>query len=192
MKTSQLKMVSFSSKGYKKQLIISSKQVAVLRTFLIESLSCEVLIINTNLGLDVYYVSIKNQKVIIENSILLLLAKKGRSIFDFFIRDFNTSEDISLNTHLFFKRLIEHPMLFKSYSKSLCHQINVNYTENSKIIQALFLIWQEELLCLNNTDLQVYVLRSFLSNLQSTYIQQSCKLELQDLIKSALDVEHCN
>ncbi|MFB9054573.1 hypothetical protein ACFFVB_15895 [Formosa undariae] len=192
MKGNQLKMVSFSSKGYKKELIISTDQVEVMQAFLIEILSCDVMIINTNIGIDVYYNHINNQKKQIENAFLILLAKEHRSLLDFFSSDLNSKDEITLKIHQYFKRLINHPLLFKSYSKSLCYQININYAKNAKIIEALFLIWQDELLRLNDTDIKVYILRTFLSNLQLTYIQQSCKPELQDLLRSVIDAERSN
>ncbi|MHA7943268.1 hypothetical protein ACJOV8_009340 [Formosa sp. 3Alg 14/1] len=187
-----LKMVSFSSKGYKKELIISTDQVDVMQAFLVEILSCDIMIINTNLGLDVYYNHVHNQKNQIESAFLILLAKQGRNILDFFCYDLNSVDEITLKIHHYFKRLIEHPLLFKSYSKSLCYQINFNYSQNSKIIETLFSIWQDELLRLNNTNIQVYILRTFLSNLQLTYIQQSCKPELQDLLRSVINIERSN
>ncbi|WP_066220829.1 hypothetical protein [Formosa haliotis] len=192
MKTFQLKLVSFSSKGFKKQLIISVHEADVLRQFLVDSMRCEVLVINTNVGLDVYYEHETPNKELIIDAILILLAKKKMSVLDFFIHELNSKAELVKKTHIYFKRLIQHPLLFKNYSKSLCRQLNLHYSDSPNIVQTLFAIWQDELLHLNNTDMQVYVLRSFLSRLQFTYVQQSCKPELQDLIKSALDVEHRN
>ncbi|CDF78412.1 conserved hypothetical protein [Formosa agariphila KMM 3901] len=188
----QLKLVSFSSKGYKKELIVSYEQVILLRTYLVNMIKCDVLVINTNIGLDVYYNSIENNKAHIENAFIILLAKGGKIITDYYTSDINSIDEVRAKSHQYFKRLINHPLLFKSYAKSMCYQINLNYAENSKLIESLFSIWQDELLRLNDTDVQVYILRTFLSNLQLTYIQQSCKPELQDLLRAALDQKHCN
>ncbi|MDO9038578.1 MAG: hypothetical protein Q7U59_09555, partial [Lutibacter sp.] len=57
MDTSVLKSVFISSKNHKLSLLISSKEVSALSDFLELTINEKVLILNTNLGIEIYYQS---------------------------------------------------------------------------------------------------------------------------------------
>ena len=72
MENSKLKILNISGKGFKKELLISSKEVITLNIFLKGIINDKVMIINTNVGLDVYYHSLICFKDLIVNAFLLL------------------------------------------------------------------------------------------------------------------------
>jgi len=186
MDESQLKIVNISSKGFKKELLVSKKEVDVLRSFLKEMIKGEMMVINTNMGLGIYYYDFYNHEDFIVNSFLLLAACKGKSKDHFFIQSLNNNENIRLETHRFFEKLIKNPLLFKSYSKSLCHQLNSHYEANSGLINELLHLWQDALFQIDTKQELTRTILSNMSKLEDSFIEKASKPLLQQLIRESL------
>lgn len=192
MAISSLKVVSISCRGYKKQLLIPPKEVSPFVVFLKSVIKEEVMAMSTNLGLDIYYRSPVNQLQIIQNTFLLLMIPSNKTVEDFHFNCFEDTKDIVLETQRIFIRLSEMPLLLKSYSKSLLYQMEKNYDVNNAIVPELFSMWQEALLSLDYGDPQNIKLKYFLSNLQKTYIRNSCHPDFKGLLEDVLSPLHEN
>ncbi len=186
METHYLKLVSIRSKGYKKQLLLSHLQQDAFGGFLKSLLKNHLMVINTNLGLDVYYHSNIDQHKLITDTFLLYVAESHVSVHDFHFRAINKSTELKEETRLLFLKLVEMPLFFKSYSKSLFYQMGLNYESNQHILSELFALWQEQLLLLNEEEKVSNTFRPFLSNLQRIYIQNYSQQDLKRLLQDAL------
>ncbi|WMI67904.1 hypothetical protein [Mangrovimonas sp. YM274] len=146
METHGLKVVSIYSKGYKKHLLISNSEVTTLGAFLKGVIKDEVLVINTNLGVDIYYQAIVDHTNLIVDAFLLLKTCNGQHREEFIIKSLNHQDAIVDETQRFFLKLIKNPLLFRNYSKSLTHQIKNHYHPSSKLINQLLSLWKRELI----------------------------------------------
>lgn len=192
MEHSQLKILNISGKGFKKELLISSKEVSTLHIFLKGIINDKVMIINTNVGLDVYYHSSICYKDLIVNSFLLLTTCGGKSINDFYIKSLNSKSDIEHETNRFFDKLIKNPLLFKSYSKSLFNQLKINYKHNSELIDELLALWQTKILGTNLDRNILNAMMPYIINLQDTYFETLNQPVLKSLIKETLKDSRSN
>jgi len=183
---SQLKIINITSKSFKKELIISTSEVSTLRSFIKEIMEKDVMIINTNIGLDVYYRSLNSQKTLIVNAFLILVASKNKSIDDFFIRSLQSKTEIKAETLHFFKKIGKNPLLFKSYSKSLFNQLNANYTYNKEIVDELLDLWQKELLEAKLDKKIVNTILPGIIDLQGTHFETNNLPILRHLIEETL------
>lgn len=186
MESDFLKLVSIRSKGHKKQLLLSHLQQDAFAGFLKPLINNHLMVINTNLGLDVYYHSIIDHQKLIVDTFLLYVAERHVSVNDFHIKAINKASELKEETRLLFLRLVEMPLFFKSYTKSLFYQMGLNYDSNQHILSKLFALWQEQLLLLNEEEEVANTFRPFLSNLQKTYIQNYSQPDLKRLLQDAL------
>jgi len=192
LNSSLLKSVFISSKSYKKQLLIKHDDVSNLQTFLKNTIKNEVLIINTNLGLDVYYQSSSDCSAIIKNSFLLIIAKRGGHAKEYRIFSFNSIDELRNAIKNSFIRLCTMPLIFKSYSKSMFHQLNKHFSENTTIIKELFTIWQDVLNMLCQEETYALKIKQFLKALQSFFIEHNYNPLLKQLIKDSTSSLRCN
>ncbi len=192
MDSSLLKSVFISSKSYKKQLLIKHDEASNLQAFLKNVIKNEVLIINTNLGLDVYYQSSLDCSTIIKNSFLLIIAKKGKHANEYRIFSFNSIDELRNAMQSSFIRLCSMPLIFKSYTKSMLHQLNKNFDKNSKIIRELFAVWQDVLNILCQKEIYALKIKQFQKTLQSFFIEHNYNPLLKQLIKDSTSSLRCN
>lgn len=192
MKTSLLKIVSISSKDYKKQLLLKVSEVDTMTNFLKGVLKNEVMVINTNLALDVYYRAQTEQFELIKDAFLLVNAHKKTSSSDFHFRSFASQQDIFNEAHALFLKLSGMPLFFKSYSKSLFHQMSVKYESNRLILLNLFAIWQTVLLDLNAQEVHRQKFKTFLTTLQKLHITYQYPPDFRSLLEDALETLHVN
>ncbi len=186
MESDFLKLVSIRSTGHKKQLLLGHLQQEAFGSFLKPLINNHLMVINTNLGLDVYYHSIIDQHKLIADTFLLFVAENHVSDNDFHFKVINRISDLKNETRLLFLKLVEMPLFFKSYSKSLFYQMGLNYESNQHILNELFAIWQEQLVLLNEEEEVANTFRHFLSNLQKAYIQNYSQPDLKRLLQDAL------
>lgn len=192
MYPSQLKIVNISSKGFKKQLLISSKEVATLYSFLRQVIKGKVMVINTNIGVDIYYQSPLVYDDLIVDTFLLLSTCKGKLVGDFHIKALNSREDIEAETVKIFEKLVKNPLLFKSYSKSLFNQLKKEYGHNRELIEELIGLWQHkipEMLLQNEVR---YILMPQIANLQVLNGDSAGTSLLKQLIEETLSSIRCN
>ena len=192
MDSSLLKSVFISSKRYKKQLLIKHDEVSTLQTFLINAIKNEVLIINTNLGIDVYYQSSSDCSLIIKNSFLLVITKNGKRAAEYRITSFNTIQKLRSAMKNSFIRLSTMPLIFKSYSKSMMNQLNKHFKKDTKIIKTLFVVWQDVINILCKEEIYALKIKKFQQNLQDNFIENNYNPLLKQLIKDSTSSLRCN
>jgi len=189
---SLLKSVFISSKRYKKQLLIKHDEVPILQSFLQNAIKNEVLVINTNLGLDVYYQSSSDCSSIIKNSFHLIITKNGKNTNEFRIASFNNINDLSNAMKNSFIRLCGMHLIFKSYSKSMLNQINIQFSKNTMIIKELFVVWQAVLNTLCQEEIYALKIKKFQHTLQDNFIENNYDPLLKQLIKDSTNSLRCN
>jgi len=189
---SQLKIVNISGKGLKKELLITSKEVYTMSSFLKGVIENEIMIISTNLGLQIYYYSKNNQVSIIVNTFLLLAIGKGKTASDFFIKSLDSDDEIARETRVFFEKLFKNPLLFRSYSKSLCNQLSLNYDTNPKIISELMSLWENELLNMSSNKILMDILTPSIMKLRGSHFEEVYQPILQKLVKESLSLSRVN
>lgn len=192
MGASLLKAVFISSKRYKKQLLIKHEEVSILHSFLKKTIKNEVLIINTNLGLDVYYQSSSDCSAIIKNSFLLIISKNDKSASEYRILAFNSIDNLRNAMRYSFIRLCSMPLIFKSHTKSMLHQLNNRFNEHTKIIKELFIVWQEVLNNLCQEEIYALKIKHFQVTLRSFFIENNYNPLLKQLIKDSTSSLRCN
>jgi hypothetical protein len=192
VENSKLKILNISGKGFKKELLISSKEVITLNIFLKGIINDKVMIINTNVGLDVYYHSLICFKDLIVNAFLLLATSKGKSMDDFHIKSLISEAEINNETNRFFEKLIKNPLLCKSYTKSLFNQLKTNYTNNSELIDELLNLWQHKILETNFDKNILNTMLHYIEDLQETYFKTLNQPILKYLVRETLKDSRSN
>lgn len=187
MEASQLKIVNISSKNFKKQLLVSSKEVETLYSFLKDLVKGEVMIINTNIGLDVYYHSPVVYDDLIVNTFLLLSTSKGKALEDFHVKSLNYHEEIEIEITRLFGKLFKNPLLFKSYTKSLFNQLKINYSRNPALIDELIELWRRKIYEMNFDKESFGVLIPQMVYLQSKNPDVSNQALLKHLVQQTLN-----
>jgi len=187
MEDSQLKIVNISSKNFKKQLLVSSKEVLILYSFLKDLFPGEVMIINTNIGLDVYYYSPLVYDDLIVNTFLLLSTSKGKTFEDFHVKSLNYREEIEVETKRLFEKLFKNPLLFKNYTKSLFNQLKINYNRNSGLIDELIELWRSKIYEMNFDKGSFRLLIPQMAYLQSKNSDVSNQELLKHLVEQTLN-----
>ena len=189
---STLKSVFISAKNYKKQLIIPHNEVSALHTFLKNTINNEVVIVNTNLGLDIYYLSSSLCGNLIKNSFFLMNSKKHLSADQFRITICDSAEDVKSFTKKSFLQLGRMPLIFTSYTKSMLHQFNENFSDNKRIIAALFVLWQHVLEELCKEQQHTQKISHFRGLLQEAFIEKNYDNVFKELIKESVAMLRCN
>ncbi len=150
------------------------------------------MVINTNLGLDVYYHSLTDQQELILDTFILCMTPKSVTLNDYHFKGINSKTELREETRSLFLRLVEMPLFFKSYSKSVVHQLGFYFESNPTILSTLFSIWQEQLMQLNDDEESANTFKPFLCNLQKSYIHHKCHPDLRQLLEDALVPLHLN
>lgn len=192
METTLLKLVSIRSKGHKRRLLLNHQEQDAFCEILKPLVKNHLMVINTNLGLDVYYHSLLDQQELILDTFIMCVAQKDVSKNDFHFKSINTTAELKEETRSLFLRLIGMPLFFKSYSKSLFRQLGFYFESNPVILSALFSIWQEQLMVLNAEEASADTFKPFLCNLQRSYINHKCHPDLKHLLEDALVPLHLN
>lgn len=180
-----MKAVFIRGKQYKKELLIPRKDVSQLQDVLKMLTKGQVLVLNTNLGVEVYYSSSSDCSKKVINSFLKLTLGINKNRKDFLIDSTSCNTELINRTSVVFNRLLSMPLVFTGYSRSTCHQLKHSFTNNSKIITELFVIWQD---VLQQQQKKVYnsKTKEFLEHLQLFYLEKACHSSLKDLIKIAI------
>lgn len=126
-----LKSVSIRFKKRQKKLLITKDKMALFNTFLKESIGNEVVVINTNIGLGVYYASSKDHSSSIKKSVLLYALKHHNLDELTFLYDLNY-DTLKINFSNAFFTFAKYPQLFLAYVKKFVHLRNQNV--DSKIV----------------------------------------------------------
>ena len=186
METSLLKYITISSKKIKKHLLITHKEVSILHSFIQNTTNSEVLIINTNLGLEIYYLSSIDYGALIKNSFLLMTFNKKTSENEYRIYMYNSLIEIKEEIQNSLLKLSAMPLTFTYYSKNLFSQLKTFHKNNPQIIIDLFSILEDVLASIYVKKLNTSKIKKFVEDLENLPINTHHKsvLKLQ-LIKEA-------
>jgi hypothetical protein len=187
-----LKSVFIASKKHKLSLLISSKEVTALSDFLETTINEKVLILNTNLGIEIYYHSDINYTNIITHSFLLIASKQGNETTEYRIAPFRTIPELKNGLHQILVRLNSMPLAFNCYSKSVIHQLDKNYEKNNQLIASLFSVWKQILLLINLNEQSNLKLKQFKKTLEDFDEKSSVNAILKQLIANATNAMRQN
>lgn len=180
-----LKSVFISSKKHKLSLLISSKEVTALSDFLEITINEKVLILNTNLGIEIYYQSDIDYSNLIAHSFLLIASKQGSETTAYRIAPFRTFPELKNGLQQMLIRLNSMPLAFNCYSKSIIHQLNKNYEKNNQLIASLFSVWNQILLLINLNEQSNFKLKQFEKTLEDFSDKSNVNAILKQLIANA-------
>ncbi|MFO7672753.1 MAG: hypothetical protein R6V74_03505 [Lutibacter sp.] len=192
MDTLLLKSVFISSKKHKLSLLISSKEVTALSDFLEITINEKVLILNTNLGIEIYYHSDIDYSNLITHSFLLIASKQGNQTTEYRIAPFRTFPELKNGLQQMLIRLNSMPLAFNCYSKSIIHQLNKNYEKNNQLIGSLFSIWNKILLLINLNEQSNQRLKQFEKTLEEFGDKSNVNAILKQLIANATNAMRQN
>jgi hypothetical protein len=187
----ELKYLHVNEKQYKEELLISHKQVDMLKKFLTELICNEVLIINTYLGLEIYYESSNDCTNIIKEVLAVIVSEKCDANDCFQFVSFQNKNEIQRFIDHSIKQVAETP-LFLSYIKSMLSQLKLQYESNKKLIRKLSDIWNEVRQNLHIRNVSIQKIQTLESNFQDIYISNMKNEVLKKLIIEALDTKHVN
>ncbi|WP_420571595.1 hypothetical protein [Kordia sp.] len=186
-----LKYLHVNERHYKKQLLVSNQQVKTLKNFLTGLIRNEVLIINTNLGLEIYYEADYDCTPIIKDAIAIVVCKKcdANDLFRFI--SFQNEKEIQHFMDDSIAQVSEMP-LFQNYTKSMLHQLKTQFESNKQLIGKLSDIWFEVTRNLRFKNVSIEKIKEFQDDFQSIYISKVENDVLKGLILEALDRTHVN
>ena len=187
-----LKSVFISSKKHKLSLLISSKEVSSLSDFLEIAMNDKVLILNTNLGLEIYYQSEIDYTNLITSSFLLISTKGRNEVTEYRIAPFSTFPELKNGMQQMLDRLNSMPLAFSCYSKSIIHQLNKNYEKNNPLIASLFSIWKQILMLQNLNEQSNFKLKQFEKTLEEFSENSNVNAILKQLIANATNTMRQN
>lgn len=187
-----LKSVFISSKKHKLSLLISGKEVNALSDFLEITINEKVLILNTNLGIEIYYHSDIDYTNLITHSFLLIASKQGNETNEYRIAPFRSFPELKNGLQQMLIRLNSMPLAFNCYSKSIIHQLNKNYEKNNQLIGSLFSIWNEILLLINLNEQSNQRLKQFEKTLEEFGDKSNVNPILKQLIANATNIMRQN
>ena len=187
METSLLKSVHISSKEHKISILIAHNEVSTLLNFLESTLQTKFLILNTNLGLEIYYYSNKNLSALITNTLLLITSKKKQDLNDFRIKSFTSEEKLLSGMQQTIKKLANTPLSFRCYTQNLFKQINDNYSSKKEIIEELFYIWKHLLSTLSLTEISTNNFNQFINSIEEFKRTNTFNPILKILITDAIN-----
>lgn len=131
------------------RLLMSSSMVAIFESFLKENIGNEVVVVNTNIGMEVYYYAKNNYSTFIKESLLLYTIKQlDQSKLKF--RNNLDREEVYQSFCEALQTFSRYPQLFLAYTKKFIHLKNKN--ESSRfVIPILNNFFEETLKVLTDT-----------------------------------------
>lgn len=120
-----IKSVNIRSTDIKRRLLMSSSTVATFQSFLKDSIGDEVLIINTNVGMEIYYYSVNDYGNFIKESALLYTLKHIDNTKLKF-RNSVTSEEVKRNFTEAIITFAKYPQMFLAYTKKFIRLRDTN------------------------------------------------------------------
>ena len=173
-------------KQYKRELLLPHKEIVRLQNFLKSTTGNDVLILNTNLGVEIYYECIIDCSEMIVSSFLLHISKINKNRNNFRIVTIKSDKEILNRAQLIFSKLVMMPIIFRSYTKSTCCQLNMSYETNKLLTNKLFVLWQQVLQQQLTRKLHYGKTKEFLDNLHDLYLENSCKTAIKSLVIKAM------
>ena len=141
--TYSIKSVNIRTTDLRRRLLMSSSAVAIFEAFLKESIGEEVLVVNTNIGMEVYYYSKNDYSTFIRESILLYTIKYiDQSKLKF--KNHLTREEVYQSFCEALMTFAQYPQVFLAYTKKFIHLKERN--ETSKYVFPILNGFFEEVL----------------------------------------------
>jgi len=122
-----IKSVNVRSKGVNRRLLMSSGTLAIFESFLKEHIGQELLIVNTNFGMEIYYYSKKDYSKLIQETLLKHTTGKfdvSRLIFRYNLTRQQVYESFCAALLTF----AQYPQLFLAYAKKFMYLRDKNIT----------------------------------------------------------------
>ena len=184
-----IKSVNIRVKGINRRLLMPSSKVGIFESFLLENIGNEVIVVNTNIGMEVYYYSEENYSDFIKETILLYTINRvdtNKLIF----RNNLSWEEVY---HSFCEALMtfaQYPQLFLAYTKKFI-RIKEQHESSRYIIPVLNGFFEEVLAFLSENGNMPHndKITAARSKLQKT---DPDKKILADLISEILSKKHSN
>ncbi|WP_430410531.1 hypothetical protein [Kordia sp.] len=186
-----LKYLHINEKHHKMQLLISHQQVITLKNFLTELLRDEVLVINTNLGLEIYYESTYDCTQILKDTFAIVACKKCKTEDRYRFFSFQNEHEIQQFMNASMLKLAGMP-LFKSYTKSMLRQLNLQFESHRKLIGKLLQIWHKISRTTDSKETTSTKIQSFKKDFQAIYINNIENEALKRLFTEMLEKKHLN
>ena len=139
-----IKSVNIRSIDIKKRLLMSSPMVEVFQSFLKDNVCSEVLVINTNVGMEVYYCSENNYSGFIKESFLLYTVK-NISPLKLRFRNHLNREQVHKNFQEALFTFAGYPRLFLAYAKKFIHHVKENNSNSKQVVPILNGFFEEGL-----------------------------------------------
>ncbi len=184
-----IKSVNIRSIDIKKRLLMSSSMVTVFESFLKENIGNEVLVVNTNIGMEVYYYSKNDCSTFIKESALLYTLKQvdGSKLR---FRNNLSEEEVYQSFCEALMTFAQYPQIFLAYTKKFIHIKRRN--ESSKhLIPILSGFFEEVLKVLTETNKMPHY-EKVKRERNKPKKPDPEKLIIQDLISEILMKKHYN
>ncbi|MDH7445417.1 hypothetical protein [Aquimarina sp. 2201CG14-23] len=129
-----IKSVNIKSTDIKRRLLMSSNMVKIFQSFLKESIGNEVIVINTNIGMEVYYYSSNDYSIFIKDSVILYTLKHinpAKLKFKCYLRREEVHQSFCEALFTF----SQYPQIFLAYAKKFIRLIDIN--EDSRFVMPI-------------------------------------------------------
>jgi len=136
-----LKYLIISNRKNIKYLSFTHDEVSIIENFMRGFVKTELMFINTNLGLEIYYFSPFNLKKILISSLELITSHRNINVRTYQISSITKSEEIVAHICNNYNRLYSMPFSYKCYIQSLFRQLELNKTKNIRVLKELIDIW---------------------------------------------------
>jgi len=182
----ELKYLHINEKQYNEELLISHEEVNMLKTFLSGLIHNEILVINTNLGLEIYYEANNDCTKIIKDTLAIVVCNKHNANDDYSFCSFQSENEIQQFMDHSIEKIVEMP-LFLNYTKSMLLQLRLQFESNKKLIGRLSDIWHEVTRNLQIKNSSTQKIKAFQNNFQSIQINNVENDILKNLIAQVLE-----
>ena len=184
-----LKSVNIRSTDIKRKLLMSSGHVSLLQAFLKKTIGEEVVVINTNVGTEIYYTSIKNFSDFIKNSFLLYTLKD----IDSKKIKFKHTEDPMAVENNFKNALLtfaKYPQLFLAYTKKFVFLCKKN--SSSRIVMPTLNTFFKKTLDILVQTKQLPIDSRIINNYENVITKTDTEIIWQNLITEIISEKHIN
>lgn len=185
-KSELLKSVVIRFKKRRSKLLIPKDELRFVEVFLKKNISDDIVIINTNIGLGIYYAAKKDYSEIIEHCILSHSNESSEKLI--FLKDQNL-EGLKVNFTKAFYTFAEYPRLFFSYVKKFIH-LRKKYSESALVMPMLNRLYLNAINHLNDQGTLPFVNK--IVALDHHFIQSKPNTILADLASKIASKEHLN
>ena len=187
----ELKYLHVNEKKHIEALLISPNQAYMLKKLLSELIHNEVLIINTNLGLEIYYESPNDYSGIIKNILALVVSEQRDMNANFEFVSLNNEQEIQHSIDKSIIHIMGDP-LFLRYLKSMIGQLKPQYESSKRIIGKLSYLWNKAKKNLGAKNNNLQGIHALQDDFQDIYINTIEDKVLKELVVGAVDVKYAN